>query len=247
MNMNMNRAKRTCWRQEEKAVLKLSFENNPNPDAIELNRLSLLVQKDTDRVLNWFKNERARLRRNGLEPIQGFLMARPQLNNSNNQSRPDRVGRVFWTKRARARLTEFYELNRNPNQAEIMALAIELNTEPIKVQNWIKNHRQRERERLRVAGQRSPVSVELPMVNYKEEDEEIDVEEVEESPTEVSSSASSGNSEVRYAPMCPNGVPDTVSRTPVYPNAQHYAMMIWWQRQLAYAAHMQQQLRQINN
>ena len=135
MNMNMNRAKRTCWRQEEKAVLKLSFENNPNPDAIELNRLSLLVQKDTDRVLNWFKNERARLRRNGLEPIQGFLMARPQLNNSNNQSRPDRVGRVFWTKRARARLTEFYEHNRNPNQAEIMSLAIELNTEPIKVQN----------------------------------------------------------------------------------------------------------------
>ena len=237
MNMNINRAKRTCWRQEEKAVLKLSFENNPNPDAIELNRLSLLVQKDTDRVLNWFKNERARLRRNGLEPIQGFLMARPQ----SIQSRPDRVGRVFWTKRARARLNEFYETNRNPNQAEIMSLAMELNTEPIKIQNWLKNHRQRERERLRLAGHRSPVSVELPMLPCKEEDEEIDVEEVEESPTEVSSSASSGNSEIRYAPVC------STQAAPVYPNAQHYAMMIWWQRQLAYAAHMQQQFRQINN
>ena len=54
MNMN-NRAKRTCWRQEEKAILKVSFENNPNPDAIELNRLAQVVNKDTDVLWNKVK------------------------------------------------------------------------------------------------------------------------------------------------------------------------------------------------
>ena len=247
MNMNMNnRAKRTCWRQEEKAILKVSFENNPNPDAIELNRLAQVVNKDTDRVLNWFKNERARLRRNGLEPIQGFLMTRQtnQMNNSNNANHAnrDRVGRVFWTKRARARLVEFYEEQRTPSQEQVMQLAMELNTEPIKIQNWMKNHRQRERERLRAStGQCSPVLA-LPMINYKEsEDVEVDVEEVDDSPTEVSSS-SSGSEVPNYTPISlpytPNPIPN---------QQQQFAMMAaWmWQRQLAFV-HMQR-LRQMNN
>ena len=243
--MDMNRAKRTCWRQEEKTILKLSFENNPNPDAIELNRLAQMVNKDTDRVLNWFKNERARLRRNGLEPIQGFLMTRqPQANNSNNgnnQANRDRIGRVFWTKRARARLVEFYEEQRNPSQEQVMRLAMELSTEPIKIQNWIKNHRQRERERLRATtGQCSP-AITLPMISYKEnEDDDVDVEEVDDSPTEVSSS-SSGSEVPNYTPVNLPYAPNSI------PNQQQYAMMaaLMWQRQLA-LVHMQR-LRQMNN
>ena len=237
-----NRAKRTCWRQEEKNILKLSFEHNPNPDVTELNRLAQIVNKDTDRVLNWFKNERARLRRHGLEPIQGFLMAKPrddsQLNNSNNSSlklRRDRVGRVFWTKRARARLVQFYEDNRTPNFEQIVGLAMELNTEPVKIQNWIKNHRQRERERAR--GTRPPLEVQLPIVNYKE-DEEIDVEEIDEPATSSFSSSESSAPDSTEVPNKPVVKLPAVQQCPVvYPNPQHYAMMtaMWWQRQLAFA------------
>ena len=113
MNMQ-NRAKRTCWREDEKILLRASFEKNPNPSATELSRLSQLVSKDLDRVLNWFKNERARLRRNGLEPIQGFLMthnasrivsiAKPTYNSILKHS-PHKPAIVFVPSKKQTRLT----------------------------------------------------------------------------------------------------------------------------------------------